>query len=319
MIPLWICLPVWRELKLQVSRVCEVSFVLWICLPVWRELKLFRQANKTHHQVWLWICLPVWRELKLVANQDFESVSGELWICLPVWRELKLVYHLPTLLFDYLFGYAFPFEGNWNSSVLNLHETRRWTPLDMPSRLKGIETGIQCFQDYMYRSFGYAFPFEGNWNPPLRVPYLCWGWLWICLPVWRELKLSSVDKHVHLLQFLWICLPVWRELKRATVSLTLNLTSWFLWICLPVWRELKLWLGHPVSVCELTALDMPSRLKGIETSFHHYHYRCRYSFGYAFPFEGNWNKEWLIIGCSVVNFFGYAFPFEGNWNLLLIY
>ena len=86
-----------------------------------------------------------------------------LWICFPVWRELKPVYdndgnrHLGD------FGYAFPFEGNWNRLVrgglgfLIL-------PLDMLSRLKGIET--VAFRDNKQIYFQ----------------------LWICFPVWRELK-----------------------------------------------------------------------------------------------------------------------------------
>ena len=116
-------------------------------------------------------------------------------------------------------------------------------PLDMPSRLKGIETfWDRFFILFKYPSyFGYAFPFEGNWNP------------------YSHKTVRAVTK------LLWICLPVWRELKPP-----------------PWWTRQS---HRPLAV-----------------------------FGYAFPFEGNWNLDIPSKYPNSRSFFGYAFPFEGNWN-----
>ena len=64
------------------------------------------------------------------------------------------------------FGYAFPFEGNWNPFWIAVTSLARFLPLDMLSRLKGIETHINAVYvlSSSVISFGYAFPFEGNWN-----------------------------------------------------------------------------------------------------------------------------------------------------------
>ena len=64
-----------------------------------------------------------------------------------------------------------------------------------------------------------------------------------------------------------------------------------LWIHFPVWRELKL----------------DKKTNGWENPF---------SFGYTFPFEGNWNFNPLAF-LRVHRSFGYTFPFEGNWNTLM--
>ena len=265
---LWICFPVWRELKQffkkrknaaqntldMLSRLKGIetyaplpqgllNSTLWICFPVWRELwnvlfESFKIANRV-----LWICFPVWRELKRCTPASEPRPHSPLWICFPVWRELK--HHMDP-----------------NLSINS-------PPLDMLSRLKGIETeGVESAFVGYEDVFGYAFPFEGNWN--------CWmHWdsissppeLWICFPVWRELKL-------------WWQLPGWEQWKPT------------LWICFPVWRELK-HCAAPASVAN-----------------------SAFAFGYAFPFEGNWNKISTNASGSA-RYFGYAFPFEGNWNFPL--
>ena len=88
---------------------------------------------------------------------------------------------------------------------------------------------------------------------------------------------------------------------------------------------------------QIASLDMPSRLKGIETSSRHFQqYSKSESFGYAFPFEGELKllrKQGKMLleapldmpsrlkGIETFNddmflwragHFGYAFPFEGN-------
>ena len=165
---LCICFPVWRELKLLFPKSFLVRFgLLWICFPVWRELKL-KVFSKSWLSISLCICFPVWRELKLaVVIGGIVGVVG-LWICFPVWRELKRLPRgtLQSAIPSENFGYAFPFEGNWN-----LSNTRK------PKALLIVH-------------FGYAFPFEGNWNATALESFENWVILWICFPVWRELKLE---------------------------------------------------------------------------------------------------------------------------------
>ena len=190
-----------------------------------------------------------------------------------------------------VFVYGFPFEGNWNPSSVTRAQTSLFS-LDMPSRLKGIETRGH------HRSQG-------------------WCRLCICLPVWRELK-HCVS--VILISFMWrtlymvsrlkgietcdstsfisrdhyLCIwfPVWRELKPEHPSPLFSLSAFVyafpfegnwnkihrcdrespiqqLCICFPVWRELKLtvanamenadtlWIWFPVWR-ELKPLDMPA-------------------------------------------------------------
>ena len=154
------------------------------------------------------------------------------------------------------------------TSALALLDISRIFPLDMPSRLKGIETrcNILWSRSVHDLTFGYAFPFEGNWN---SIPVL------LC---------CSTRTNI-----LWICLPVWRELKHYDGVATIGFRL-LLWICLPVWRELK------------------PRKKREHGDSHRYH------FGYAFPFEGNWNIKTNPQKFLPFSGFGYAFPFEGNWN-----
>ena len=214
----------------------------------------------------------------------------------------------------------------------------------MPSRLKGIETLVLFYLCFYFLNFGYAFPFEGNWNAATFAAVSSPVRLWICLPVWRELKHSDVTLHNYMFRKLWICLPVWRELKRIRSAIIITRIK-RLWICLPVWRELKpFWSTQQRKFFAL----------------------CY--FGYAFPFEGNWNinlfswcwllnfilwiclpvwrelklkalnmefyfhrdKLWICLPvwrelkpfCScfaeVIVYFGYAFPFEGNWNCVAV-
>ena len=165
-----------------------------------------------------------------------ESGSLSLWICFPVWRELKQFIRVCPC---------------WHAFVsldmlsrLKGIETNSWIrfgiaclgSLDMLSRLKGIETLFSLFDktanvsalDMLSRLKGIETCYCG-----LRLDQ---SRLWICFPVWRELKQQHYH-HNKSQYILWICFPVWRELKpcpterhRATQSL---------WICFPVWRELK--------------------------------------------------------------------------------
>ena len=186
----------------------------------------------------VWICFPVWRELKLISGGS-TTLTVEVWICFPVWRELKR--YLDVLIFCVVgFGYAFPFEGNWNKCFDHLRTSSSYG-LDMLSRLKGIETITR---------------------PGQRLG-------------WRGLDMLSRLKGI------------------------------------------ETWCRGSCCRCR-SSLDMLSRLKGIETLScsrrHHGHHK----FGYAFPFEGNWNSAWSPAKPLSFQMFGYAFPFEGNWNFLRV-
>ena len=258
----------------------------------------------------LWIHLPVWRELKPLAL----PVTATLMSALDTPSRLKgieTIIKRDFSLFNFhYFGYTFPFEGNWNSS--------------------------SSFFVGFAGSFGYTFPFEGNWNcTPVRLLLLSPS-LWIHLPVWRELKLSIslLGKFSYRFGYtfpfegnwnkfrtlyppyarqLWIHLPVWRELKRAVRSVKSFII--FLWIHLPVWRELKLCLNMQQNLT-ISALDTPSRLKGIETG-------CIPSEAKGFRVTLDTPSRLKGIETSPSartmfgnqRIFGYTFPFEGNWNV----
>ena len=218
----------------------------------------------------LWICFPVWRELKLIIPILYPLVSL-LWICFPVWRELKQL-RIRSVNKDWrVFGYAFPFEGNWND----------WSNSDKSDKSES--------------NFGYAFPFEGNWNEysVRRAPSNTT--LWICFPVWRELKL------VGFFAFFAVDLSTLDMLSRLKgIETSFGVGYSIPCIPLDMLSRLKgietgmplLWLTQSIS-----SLDMLSRLKGIETiAFRFRTLIRRLFFGYAFPFEGNWNSIlWDII------------------------
>ena len=184
------------------------------------------------------------------------------------------------------FGYAFPFEGNWNF--------------------------LEYRKDFLLRLFGYAFPFEGNWNAcSAKGRCCCWRILWICFPVWRELKRSVGSSSSSSSVFFGYAFPF--EGNGNWISAAVSQAANFaLWICFPVWREWK-----PL-VFQSGYVQYPL-------------------FGYAFPFEGNGNSRlspsadtplslwicfpvWRELKHPVIDrklagiCFGYAFPFEGNGN-----
>ena len=310
----------------------------------------------------LWIWFPVWRELKQKSTLQparspllpLDMVSRLKGIETPS-PTTSCMWHLSS------FGYGFPFEGNWNLASLDA-SLASLDALDMVSRLKGIETRFKTLLKGGIVTLDMLSRLKGIETQLLfRLP----GWI----------------------HPLWICFPVWRELKQKTPPLPTKINFW-LWICFPVWRELKLTLT--VMLVAFT-LDMLSRLKGIET------YRSLQVpwsltfFGYGFPFEGNWNLQtrgwvsdrdvipldmlsrlkgietkksnifflgkrksldmlsrlkgietwrtslvldllgnsldmlsrlkgietryWRENDCNLSLYFGYAFPFEGNWNI----
>ena len=153
-----------------------------------------------------------------MGPNSVRSESRGLWICFPVWREWKLEYRANMRYANNPFGYAFPFEGNGNKTVIiriavrfkflwicfpvwrewkhSLQKLRRppdvlWICFPVWREWKPRAKGEQLIP---LSDFGYAFPFEGNGNSWLihlprtdAVPIL-----WICFPVWREWKPKTV-------------------------------------------------------------------------------------------------------------------------------
>ena len=163
-----------------------------IRFPVWRELKLWRRSGTDWHTRWVQIRFPVWRELKLQNRKRRPNPEDE-------------------------FRYAFPFEGNWNSTVEVWTKCSRKASSDTLSRLKGIETLSNPIHYLQHQNgqFRYAFPFEGNWNNnPYRMGFPKNFGVQIRFPVWRELKRRTSDRPNKLMS-VQIRFPVWRELKQS--------------------------------------------------------------------------------------------------------
>ena len=210
--------------------------------------------------------------LKGIENPDLlPSLSPyhQLWICFPVWRELKR-----SASMDAITPFVLP-------------------TLDMLSRLKGIETFL-CNPCVMFVfSFGYAFPFEGNWNSSLCPLPISISPLWICFPVWRELKHTTPPFECNVIIFGY-AFPFEGNWNSSYPGSGVRSLLLWLWICFPVWRELKL-RGNVCSVSHrvLLWICFPV-LKGIETIIITVLSKFGESFGYAFPFEGNWNKPSFV-------------------------
>ena len=144
---------------------CLLRVALWIHFPVWRELK--RKCSKTGNAMAAKMPLDTLSRLKGIETSlmnlrrtpflPLDTLSrlkgietwrlapdGSLtswillWIHFPVWRELKHFGIWWGFCLRFIFGYTFPFEGNWNASRGLSHQPKH------------------CF--------GYTFPFEGNWN-----------------------------------------------------------------------------------------------------------------------------------------------------------
>ena len=214
---------------------------------------------------------------------------ASLWIRFPVWRELKLTFGLPTGCFAaVVFGYAFPFEGNWNPTIasrnpfafklwirfpvwrelkLNASKcsllTTKTSPLDTLSRLKGIETvRTRELAGVHWSTLDTLSRLKGIETFTLWLTRHQLDWLWIRFPVWRELKLVDILFWYH--QIISTLDTLSRLKGIETYSLRSAGSSQKLWIRFPVWRELKP-IASARSMLFLTI-----------------------AFGYAFPFEGNW-------------------------------
>ena len=81
--------------------------------------------------------------------------SFPLAMSFPVWRELKLCFANCCLSISRVLQCPFPFEGNWNQSLLALRVSL--APCNVLSRLKGIETFLLPL-----RSISLDWPFACN-------------------------------------------------------------------------------------------------------------------------------------------------------------
>ena len=261
--------------------------LLWLHFPVWRELK---------HWYLLVLAFPL-RNCNFGYTFPFEGnwnscvdcscrCCQTLWLHFPVWRELKLPQLPKTHRCDLKndFGYTFPFEGNWNLKGC-------YHPVNLPSlatlsRLKGIETLtiINFIANLIY--FGYTFPFEGNWNLYTNVASFFVSTLWLHFPVWRELKPLSIFDSFQSRQNFGYTFPFegnWNSFRASSVSNSFSLAT------LSRLKGIETNSQALYSCYELSLATL-SRLKGIETCTIRRWVLSYTSFGYTFPFEGNWNS-----------------------------
>ena len=166
------------------------------------------------------------------------------------------------------FGYAFPFEGNWNNRCYLVALKIRLDALDTLSRLKGIETILIRLNGVAtcIRCFGYAFPFEGNWNSSIMIATResNFGYAFPFEGNWNIIVSHPFASNSSIAYSLWIRFPVWRELKLKT-----EMWKNSIFMPLDTFSRLK---GIETYKCHnypwtalLCTLDTLSRLKGIET------------------------------------------------------
>ena len=164
----YMCLPVWREWKLDALHPgAGVPInIVYMCLPVWREWKHTTELASSSKSALVYMCLPVWREWKPRFRQWSSWFQIFVYMCLPVWREWK------------------------REPLASLTITLLIRCLHVPSRLEGMETTPPSTA-IPYFGFGVstcAFPFGGNGNYRSFVGHFAFLYVYMCLPVWREWK-----------------------------------------------------------------------------------------------------------------------------------
>ena len=236
---LWIHFPVWRELKLSILTTFEISSSSEYTFPFEGNGNSTMSVPKpTDITTSLWIHFPVWRELKrLSAHFEYWWTSIYSEYTFPFegnWNVEVIEVHIGQNLAS---EYTFPFEGNWNNTAKVT--TTAQTALNTLSRLKGIETIKEpCRFIMILYSLNTLSRLKGI-ETILSISFASWvSTLWIHFPVWRELKLPSNNQMVRPI-YLWIHFPVWRELKLLFFEPVLCWDD-ILWIHFPVWREWKL-------------------------------------------------------------------------------
>ena len=288
---LWICFPVWRELKRYGLTNCFLeTHPLWICFPVWRELKL-DSGVKCFINVHTLDMLSRLKGIETWRNRESFLIEVVLWICFPVWRELKLCFEFMVKNRGTNFGYAFPFEGNWNVAPLGDRQE-------------------------VAQTFGYAFPFEGNWNS--RSPIFGWSPFWYfgyAFPFEGNWNLLSVMRpYQHYQQ----SLDMLSRLKGIETLWCSHLNPHCIHFGYAFPFEGN-WNDFSITDSFHAGLHVFGYGFPFEGNWNLIHSApgetLISSFGYAFPFEGNWNNSHIDrVRSGFPRNFGYGFPFEGNWN-----
>ena len=212
---------------------------------------------------------PVWRELKLTRLKERLCSDQQAYNVLSRLKGIETLtpVTLPITSFSLTYNVLSRLKGI--ETLLTRGQDRGQYPYNVLSRLKGIETLVESNSESQLRYLQCPFPFEGNWNPTFMN-----GWLWVSRTYNVLSRLKGIETQ------LWFPFHL---------CLRFLLTMSF-----PVWRELK----HFCSAIRSCSLSSPynvlSRLKGIETSSSS---SCCLSWGFIlqcpFPFEGNWNKNFL--------------------------
>ena len=191
------------------------------------------------------------------------------------------------------FGYAFPFEGNWNSSDLG-HNVLLLVGFGYAFPFEGNWNPVQISTRWFeYINFGYAFPFEGNWNNSnleFSTNHSTFGYAFPFEGNWnftswsRSYFAEVAFGYAFPFEGNWNLIRCCHDVLQYTLDMPSRLKGietqynrhavprlYFLWICLPVWRELK------------PKYSPFNRIVSLST------------FGYAFPFEGNWNYSSFTV------------------------
>ena len=124
---------------------------------------------------------------------------------------------------------------------------KRFSTLDILSRLKGIETCYLSFRlpFLIHLHFGYTFPFEGNWNKHFMLGLKVFH---CSLDILSRLKGIETVKVIRV--------PTSRVMPRASLE-TLDILSRL--------KGIETEYGCSNGVFRPVSLDILSRLKGIET------------------------------------------------------
>ena len=312
---LCICFPVWRELKPYLTFFSQNTIIFFVyAFPF--EGNWNPNNNDLHFH--LRLTLYMVSRLKGIETCDGSArlLSGPALYMVSRLKGIETYYFRSHIqIFGVNFVYAFPFEGNWNWLDDRLHSDNaqdfvygfpfegNWNPV-LSWLLSFVIAFVYGFpfegnwNAFLVTrpicciiNFVYAFPFEGNWNAGQyersvpNAPHLC-----ICFPVWRELKHTVFPEIDDVIVFVY-GFPFEGNWNFSSRNASLSNSAFVyafpfegnwnslvkvaervesvqeLCICFPVWRELKL-----------------TRVIVWRT-------RIIRSFGYAFPFEGNWNAQ----------------------------
>ena len=278
------------------------------------------------------VTLDILSRLKGIETCHLE-LRRSIGIPLDILSRLKGIETHNSLLYfvDLIFGYTFPFEGNWNGDITTWIHLNRYFGYTFPFEGNWNDTAPTVEPEPI--DFGYTFPFEGNWNLASISPFISVSALDI-LSRLKGIETKSVRatlckawktffgytfpfegnwNNISAMAFLMFSsLDLLSRLKGIeTISIRLESVPRCLWIYFPVWRELKP-LSSETKESASETLDLLSRLKGIET-LSILKRLTQVGLWIYFPV---WRELKRVLGLrgQASPRFGYTFPFEGNWN-----